>query len=159
MNQGSNTANLICCLLVVILMLLKPHHAQGNQHNTIVLNCGDTFDVTGSKVTKPLHTLAQAVKSKHQTRYFRVVWTTSTPNMAGVFTVLYDRSNQTLRYFSKTQIGGLGNERVPTQHHRFRLSKVSALMIIRLSRNHKNSMEDPGDSYFSSLTQLGAKRF
>lgn len=133
--------------------------AQCKERQTVSIACGDIFETYGFKSSKPLRSLAYSMKSHYLVRIFRVSWVVGAPDGSVVATVIYDRLKGTFNYYSKNDNWGLGNEGVPTRRIHWRLKRVTDDMISALAHKHQHDKGDPGDSYFSELSKLGARRF
>jgi len=144
---------------ILLLALCLPIVAQAKESQPVVIDGGDTFGYDGAKQANPLHLLGSALIKNPKAKKFRLVWIDGAPNMGTNATATYDRSSHIFRFFSKTFIGGLGNEGVPPQVVRWQLKGVADSMISRLSQSHKAVVDGKGDSYFSELTKFGAKHF
>lgn len=144
---------------MLFIAICLPVAVQVVESPLITINCGNTFNVTGSKIPAPLLSLAHALRANRGAHQFRVIWSVSAPNTPDSCTAFYDRHAKVLRFFSKEEVGGLGNENIPAQYTRWRLKNVSEVMILRLSRLHQQNTEGADDSFFSELTRFGAKRF
>ena len=148
--------------LTYTLVVCSSVAAWANPSKTVIIDCGDTFDASGARIANLLLSLAHTLRVNKQARQFRVMWFVAAPNSPDSCTVFYDRRAEVLRFFSRGEIGGLGNENIPTQYTRWRLKHVSDAMIFRLAqqaRVHQQQLEDSDDSFFFDLTKLGAKRF
>jgi len=149
------------CMIGILLLAAVCVLAQSHHPDSLILNIGDIFDVDGINDARPLRVLANTIKANRSAKGIRLIWFSGAPNSGLFATSLYDRRTHTLRFYSKTTVGGLGNEGVAPQNVKWRLRNISDRMIIRLARNHQNHqvVEGSNDSFFSELTQFGAKRF
>lgn len=129
------------------------------EQKTVVLNCGDTFDATGDGVSKPLRTLANALNTNKRGQVFKVKWVSATPSSSSSASAIYNRKARTLIFYAKSDAFGMGYEGFKPVYEHWRLKRVTDAMIIKLARKHPRDDSDPGDSYFSNLTQLGAKKY
>jgi hypothetical protein len=125
----------------------------------VFLSCGDTFDVDGIGAARPLRTLAKALKANTNSPKFRVKWFCAPPNGSSACHIAYDRSAHTLSFYSKSEAFGMGTEGFKPVYIRWRLKRVTDDMIIKLAGKHPRDDYDPGDSYFSDLATLGAKKY
>jgi len=148
--------------IVALFIALMPCSVQAKGIQPTIINCGDTFDASGARIAKPVLLLAHMLRANKAAKQFRVIWFVAAPNSPDDCTVLYDRRAKVLRFFSRSEIGGLGNDNQPTQYTRWRLKNVSDVMIFRLAiqaRIHQQKLEDSDDSFFFDLTKFGARRF
>lgn len=147
------------CLLLLCLCTV-PIVAKGRKsQKMVIIDCGDTLDTTGYKVAKPLRDLARALTTNARSQKFQVLWVVAFPDGSTDANVYYERDKHTLTFYSKSEMWGLGNENLKPAFKHWRLKRVRDAMIVKLASKHKRDFDEPGDSFFSDLTKLGANRF
>ena len=125
----------------------------------VVISLGDTFDVSGAREAEPLRKLVDNLKKHPKNQTFRLIWGSNAPNAGQGATALYDRRARTLKFYSDTQIGGMGNEEIAADIRHWMLSGVTETMLNKLARKHRGSpTASDGASYFTELIYYGARR-
>lgn len=144
-------SSLLSCVVMLILSL------QGNcteKVSRIVI--GDIFDVSGQREAEPLQRLSNKLKEKNQQKTFRLIWGSSGTYSYDA-TVLYNRGDRTLKYYSLTYIGGLGNGNIQGIVKQWVCRKVTDKMIHQLAAKHKRVTGASNESFLSELPRYGAK--
>lgn len=80
-------------------------------------------------------------------------------NFSTSATALYNRKTRTLKFYSDTSIGGMGNEEVSAQIEHWMFRGVTETILDKLERKHRGAPDgSDGASYFTELNLYGARR-
>ena len=149
--------NFWLCFYLALLAVGRAQAAPAPK--TVVIKMGDIFDVSGYREAEPLRRLTKSLKQYPKTRQFRVIWQQSAPNAGKSATALYDRRAHTLKFYSDTSIGGMGNEAISAEIQHWMFHGVTEAMLNKLERKHRGTPNgSDGASYFTELDSYGAKK-
>lgn len=99
MNLNTFVGAIFCWLLLF-------HQATPAICSPVTLNVGDIFDITGESEAKPLQILVKNLADHPKAKEFRLIWFATIPNMGYKATALYNRKQQTLKFYSVQYISG-----------------------------------------------------
>lgn len=146
-------------LLFCILALCPIYRAEAAPPTTVVIGLGDISDITGQSQANPLRRFVKSLEQNPESPRFRLIWGDYMGNIQTNATALYDRRARTLRYYSDTAIGGMGNEEIAGEIKHWMLSGVTDAMLVKLERKHRGApTSSDGTSYFSEMIYYGARR-
>lgn len=141
-------------LLLSLTLVVSPKG--GYAENTTRIVIGDTFDGTGEREAEPLKRLSKKLKEQSRQNTFRLIWGSSGTQSYNA-TALYNRQAKTVKYYSITYVGGLGNENIQAIVKQWICRNVTDKMIHQLSTKHQNVTGASDDSFLSELPRYGAK--